>query len=61
MSILSFFRSIDLFGVTFSFRYKTKEKYQTALGGFFVLLFVILALGMGIYYFIPFINRKTIL
>ena len=59
MSILSFLQAIDLFGVTFAFRYKSKEKYKTALGGFFVLLFLILALVMGIYYFIPFINRKN--
>ena len=59
MSILSFLQAIDLFCVTFAFRYKSKEKYKTALGGFFVLLFLVLALVMGIYYFIPFINRKN--
>ena len=42
--IKKFLRSIDLFGVTFSFRYKTKEKYQTSLGGLFIILFIILTL-----------------
>ena len=50
---------IDLFGVTYNFKYKSKEKYQTSLGGFFILIFVILVCFMGIYYFIPFINRKN--
>ena len=50
---------IDLFGVTYNFKYKSKEKYQTSFGGFFILIFVILVCFMGIYYFIPFINRKN--
>lgn len=58
-SVKSFLRALDIFGVNFSFRYKSKEKYQTSLGGFFVILFFILVVGMGIYYFIPFINRKN--
>ena len=57
--ILNFFRTIDIFGVNYNFRYKSKEKYQTAIGGFFVLLFFVVVLVMGIYYFIPFINRKN--
>ena len=58
-SIKSFLRKLDMFGVSYNFRYKSREKYQTSLGGFFILLFVILVLGMGIYYFIPFIGRKN--
>ena len=58
-AIKSFFTMIDIFGITYSFRYKNKERYQTALGGFIVILFVILAITMAIYYFIPFINRKN--
>ena len=57
--IKSFFRKIDLFGVNYKFRYKSHEKYQTSLGGLFILLFLILLGFMGIYYFIPFINRKN--
>ena len=59
-SIKSFLRKLDMFGVSYNFRYKSREKYQTSLGGFFILLFVILVLGMGIYYFIPFIVRLFI-
>ena len=50
---------IDIFGINFTFRYREKEKYQTSIGGFFFLLFLIAVLVMGIYYFIPFINRKN--
>ena len=58
-SIKNFLRALDIFGVNFSFRYKTKEKYQTSLGGFIIILFFIVVLVVGIYYFIPFINRKN--
>ena len=58
-SVLNFFRAIDIFGVTYNFRYQSKEKYQTALGGLFIVLFFVLVCVMGIYYFIPFINRKN--
>ena len=58
-SIAKFFTMIDIFGVNYNFRYKDKEKYQTALGGFIVILFVVVAVAMAIYYFIPFINRKN--
>ena len=58
-AIKSFFTMIDIFGVNYNFRYKDKEKYQTAFGGFIVILFAILAITMAIYYFIPFVNRKN--
>ena len=57
--IKKFLRTVDLFGITFTFRYKNKEKYQTSLGGLFNIFFIILTLTLGIYYFIPFINRKN--
>jgi len=50
---------IDIFGINFTFRYKDKETYQTSLGGFFLVLFLIAVIVMGIYYFIPFVNRKN--
>ena len=58
-SIQNFFAALDIFGYTYNFRYKNKEKYQTALGGVVILLFLVLVCVMGIYYFIPFINRKN--
>jgi len=58
-AIKNFFTMVDIFGVNYNFRYKDKEKYQTALGGFIVILFVVAAITMAIYYFIPFINRKN--
>ena len=58
-SLKKFLTLVDIFGITFNFRYKEKERYQTALGGFIVLLFLIVAIVMAIYYFIPFVNRKN--
>ena len=57
--IKDFLRRIDVFGVTFNFKYKSKDKYSTSIGGLFVFLFSILACYMGIYYFIPFYQRKN--
>ena len=59
-SFKGFLRKIDIFGVPFNFKYKTKDKYSTPLGGFILLLFCILALTFGIYYLIPFLNRKNL-
>ena len=58
-SINNFLETIDIFGVSYSFRFKNKEKYGTAIGGFFIIFLCILILVMGIYYFIPFVNRKN--
>ena len=58
-TIKKYLRGADLFGISFTFRYKNNEKYQTALGGIINILFMILALSLGIYYFIPFFNRKN--
>ena len=56
----NFLRTIDIFGIPLTFRYKKKDKYSTALGGLIIILFSILALSFGIYYFIPFIKRKNL-
>ena len=58
-SVKSFLRKIDVFGVPFGFKYREKEKYTTAFGGLFIVIFICAALFMGIYYFIPFYNRKN--
>ncbi len=58
-SAQSFLRMIDIFGLAFTFRYKGNEKYQSAIGGFIFIIFLILALAYCIYYFIPFVNRKN--
>ena len=52
-------RKFDLFGVSLTFRYKSKEKYTTCLGGIVTLLFIALALVIGIFNFIPFYNKKN--
>ena len=58
-AIKNLLTDIDLFGITISFRYNTRKKYQSPLGGFFLVLFLILLFVLGIYYFIPFFNRKN--
>ena len=57
--IIDLIKELDIYGITYSFRYKNKERYQTALGGIIVILFFILVIVLGIYYFIPFANRKN--
>ena len=57
--ITSKLRKIDIFGVPYSFKYKSEENYTSSIGGLVFLLFAILCLVFGIYYFIPFYNRKN--
>ena len=57
--IQNIFKRFDLFGVPFSFRYQNEDKYSTSLGGFFFTAFCIFSIIIGIYYFIPFFNRKN--
>ena len=59
-NIKYFLRKIDIFGVPFNFKYKTKDKYSTPFGGLFLLLFGALAISFIIYYFLPFFNRKNL-
>ena len=54
-----YLKKIDIFGVPLTFRYKSKDKYSTSLGGFVLILFCILVLYLGIYNFTKFINRKN--
>ena len=57
--IINLIKELDIYGIAYSFRYKNKERYQTLLGGVVVILFFILVIVLGIYYFIPFANRKN--
>jgi len=57
--IKGFLQKIDVFGVSYSFKHKKSEKYNTSLGGFIFLLFIVVVIIFGIYYFIPFYNRKN--
>ena len=57
--ITSKLRKLDIFGVPYSFKYKSEENYTSSIGGLVFLLFAILCLTFGIYYFIPFYNRKN--
>ena len=59
-SVKAFLRKIDPFGAPFSFKYKSKQKYTTSIGGLFLLIFIVAALIVFVYYFIPFYRRKNI-
>ena len=53
-------RKMDIFGSPFSFKYKSQDRYSTSFGGLFLLIFLIIGLTFGIYYFIPFAKRKNV-
>ena len=57
--INKFFEWIDRFNVPISFRYKKDDNYSTFLGGLISTIIILLTVGFGIYYFIPFVNRKN--
>ena len=57
--INKFFEWIDRFNVPISFRYKGDDNYSTFLGGLITTIIFLLTAGFGIYYFIPFVNRKN--
>ena len=59
-SVKAFLRKIDPFGAPFSFKYKSKQNYTTSIGGLFLLIFIVAALIVFVYYFIPFYERKNI-
>ena len=52
-------KKFDVFGVPFLLRYRNEDKYSTSLGGFVFILFAICVVAFGIYFFIPFFNRKN--
>ena len=58
--IKKFLKKLDLFGVNLNFKYQANDTYTTSLGELFILIFGAVALGFGIYYFIPFIKRKNL-
>ena len=58
-SIKKFLKKLDLSGIPLTFKYKSKDKYSTSLGGFILLIFCVIVLYLFIYYFIQFINKKN--
>ena len=58
-TIKNFLKKFDIFGVPILFRYKKRNKYLSSLGGLFFIIYAALALFFGIYFFIPFYNRKN--
>ena len=58
-TIRAFLHKIDIFGVPYTFKYKSEEKYSTSIGGLVLIIFSAMCLALGIYYLIPFVNRKN--
>ena len=58
-SIKKFLKKFDIFGVPILFRYKKRNKYLSSLGGLIFIIYIVLVLFFGIYFFIPFYNRKN--
>ena len=58
-AFLNFLRVLDSFGITYNFRYRDRKKYQTAIGGFVYILFLIFVFIFVILNFIPFVERKN--
>lgn len=54
----NFFKNFDYFGVVFTFKYKSQEKYRTATGGICFLIFLGVALTYGLIIGIPIVRRK---
>ena len=52
-------KQCDFFGVPFAFKYRGEDTFTTSLGGLFFIIYILVVIVMGIYYFIPFINRKN--
>ena len=58
-TINGLFRKLDLFGVSYTFKYNSREKYTTTLGGIITFIFLVIALFVAIYNFIPFYTKKN--
>ena len=58
--IKKFLKKLDFFGVNLNFKYQANDTYTTSLGGLFIIIFGAVCLGFGIYYAIPFIQRKNL-
>ena len=52
-------KKIDFFGVSFSFKYKSEEKYSTFLGGIVCLLFSAISIIYFIINLIPFVQSEN--
>ena len=53
-------KKIDLLGTFISFRIEQEREYKSLVGGFFTILYIIIAIIYIIYMAIPFIKRKDI-
>ena len=60
MSIIKkFLKKIDQFGIPFTFKYKSEEKYTTCLGGIIFFLFASFVVANFIINLIPFFKKEN--
>ena len=59
--IKNIIKKIDLLGTFISFRIEQEREYKSLIGGFFTILYIIIAIIYIIYMAIPFIKRKDII
>lgn len=59
-SLKNLLRSIDFFGVVFTFNYKSKETYKSVAGGFFFFLFLLVAIIYALIIGIPVFKREKL-
>ena len=55
----NFLKSIDLSGLPFTFKYKSKDKYSTSLGGLILIFYGVVVIFFVVYYLIQFINKEN--
>ena len=56
--IKRFLKKLDIFGSPINFKYKSQDRYSTSFGGLFLLIFSLISIIFGLYYFIPFFEIK---
>ena len=54
-----FLRSFDIFGDSFTFKYKEEDTHNTPLGGFICIVFCTITFLYFITNFIPFLNKEN--
>ena len=58
--IKGFLKNIDLFGISFSFKYNEEEKYSSLFGAIVCSILYLLAIIFFTFKLIPFLKKKII-
>ena len=57
-SVAKYLKEFDYFGVQYNFSYGSKEKYRTATGGIFFILFIVISISYSLVSLIPLMKRE---